>query len=1094
MPTIAEVRQQYPQYGDMSDGDLAGALHRKFYSDLPRAEFDKKIGLSSTAETKPHDQEPADHGLSERQKMSPVEKALSPITGYPATYDRMNKEARDQMSRGVDQLSSGFSSAKENSFDGAWEATKGAANVALGGIGYIASPISAAYRSVAGQPIEDTTGIPREYTEFGLQLATPGLGFPGAGRTAPSVVKAEQAVTSAAPVARPVQDGLAGASERLAATGNPVEVPRAIASDSMAVQRAGQGIRNMPIVGDAIPKATARMGEQLEGAASGIASEYGGGSGPNVAHSIGQRLGTAAEQETAAAKASAAQSDQAVLAAYENSIRGANDTIAGHEAAALTRARQAVGDMSPQDMGETLIARLRQGEREAWANKERLYGIAGNSDAAIDASAVRSLRADVSAALDKDGLFVDATPGSGNLTPAARAMMQDLDNAPVENILKRTPPKTSEPAPSPSITSPKPTAAPQSTEPAPQSLLEFLASKGGLGPDAELSAIGAHSHTVSVEGLGRRKLTRQGGLPLDYAREAAEEAGYLRGDHKGTSTVNDLLDAIDAEMRGQKRYAEGFEGTVGKRASAARSEREQHEYSQHIIRFEDELSAAGHDRLSGDVKHRTIQLMSNEGMKADAAVKRALYQLEQDDKITHSVGNQTTPSVNMQDLENTRKRLNAMSRAATNDADRRAAGRIIRAYDDWLDDAFDKSLFSGSDEALNAYRQARAANADWRTRFGHNSRDDADRVINRIVTGEVTAQEVSNYIVGASKVGSKGVSSRLLTRITEATGGDPEAIGAIRGGVWNRVSSSTEGVTAKSGARVADDINEFFNGSGRDVANRLFTEPQRGIAMAYARALRQGDEARALVSDVAANTRPAAMEVGIGPMQKLANDVLGKSGNRSDEALYSAINSYAKSGARGDVALLSQIVQAIPLKDRGNLAGAMIKDMGVSKRTGQFSPDVFVSTWGTYTPQAKSVLFGMSGPQRIALDDIAAISLRMKEVGSKFGNPSGTAQNVNILALGSALIAAPLTTIAGAVGGAVTAKILSTPIGASSVSKWSRSYERVASLPSPGNIEAFNRATTLLALNVQRDTGVPVKDLIRQLQGPVPVAADDKQK
>jgi hypothetical protein len=32
------------------------------------------------------------------------------------------------------------------------------------------------------------------------------------------------------------------------------------------------------------------------------------------------------------------------------------------------------------------------------------------------------------------------------------------------------------------------------------------------------------------------------------------------------------------------------------------------------------------------------------------------------------------------------------------------------------------------------------------------------------------------------------------------------------------------------------------------------------------------------------------------------------------------------------------------------------------------------------------------------LDDIAMISQRMKEVGSKFGNPSGTAQNVNFFA------------------------------------------------------------------------------------------------
>lgn len=46
MPTIAEVRQQYPQYSDMSDADLAGALHQKFYADMPRSEFDKKVGLS----------------------------------------------------------------------------------------------------------------------------------------------------------------------------------------------------------------------------------------------------------------------------------------------------------------------------------------------------------------------------------------------------------------------------------------------------------------------------------------------------------------------------------------------------------------------------------------------------------------------------------------------------------------------------------------------------------------------------------------------------------------------------------------------------------------------------------------------------------------------------------------------------------------------------------------------------------------------------------------------------------------------------------------------------------------------------------------
>lgn len=45
MASIAEIRKQYPQYEDMSDQQLADALHSKFYSDMPKAEFEQKIGL-----------------------------------------------------------------------------------------------------------------------------------------------------------------------------------------------------------------------------------------------------------------------------------------------------------------------------------------------------------------------------------------------------------------------------------------------------------------------------------------------------------------------------------------------------------------------------------------------------------------------------------------------------------------------------------------------------------------------------------------------------------------------------------------------------------------------------------------------------------------------------------------------------------------------------------------------------------------------------------------------------------------------------------------------------------------------------------------
>jgi hypothetical protein len=42
---IKEIREKYPQYSDLSDVQLADALHKKHYSDLPRNEFFLKVGV-----------------------------------------------------------------------------------------------------------------------------------------------------------------------------------------------------------------------------------------------------------------------------------------------------------------------------------------------------------------------------------------------------------------------------------------------------------------------------------------------------------------------------------------------------------------------------------------------------------------------------------------------------------------------------------------------------------------------------------------------------------------------------------------------------------------------------------------------------------------------------------------------------------------------------------------------------------------------------------------------------------------------------------------------------------------------------------------
>lgn len=49
MATIADIRQQYPQYDDLSDLELAKGFHRQFYSDIPFEQFSTQIGLPVAA-------------------------------------------------------------------------------------------------------------------------------------------------------------------------------------------------------------------------------------------------------------------------------------------------------------------------------------------------------------------------------------------------------------------------------------------------------------------------------------------------------------------------------------------------------------------------------------------------------------------------------------------------------------------------------------------------------------------------------------------------------------------------------------------------------------------------------------------------------------------------------------------------------------------------------------------------------------------------------------------------------------------------------------------------------------------------------------
>ena len=208
MATIAEIREKYPQYSDMPDAALADALHSKFYSDIPKADFYTKIGLNAAP--------PAGEGMpQERTTMQEIMQA-------PAGIYRGFKDVTDTLIKGgasaVDYLAgtNARASVDEAAAQSAreYEKTYGKSTLAGGGrlagnivatapVGAIAAvPLKMA--GVAAPIVESVassgfrTGLaPSSVTTRGIDLGIRGAGGAVTGGASAGLVNPEDTTTGA---------------------------------------------------------------------------------------------------------------------------------------------------------------------------------------------------------------------------------------------------------------------------------------------------------------------------------------------------------------------------------------------------------------------------------------------------------------------------------------------------------------------------------------------------------------------------------------------------------------------------------------------------------------------------------------------------------------------------------------------------------------------------------------------------------------------------------------------------------------------------------------------------------------------------------
>jgi hypothetical protein len=157
--------------------------------------------------------------------------------------------------------------------------------------------------------------------------------------------------------------------------------------------------------------------------------------------------------------------------------------------------------------------------------------------------------------------------------------------------------------------------------PKPVGLLRFLASEGGVKDfGGEVASLDLTNKFVPGSG----RLVREKGMDLDHARLVAAEAGYFPQygsidaamEH---STVNDLLDAMSRESRGEPVYT--LDGQDRADAMAAHGEM-QASYDRAREAVDEHIS----DALPPEIKVRAAEIIFHEKLSPDDALERAIME------------------------------------------------------------------------------------------------------------------------------------------------------------------------------------------------------------------------------------------------------------------------------------------------------------------------------------------------------------------------------------------------------------------------------------------------------------------------------------
>lgn len=184
--------------------------------------------------------------------------------------------------------------------------------------------------------------------------------------------------------------------------------------------------------------------------------------------------------------------------------------------------------------------------------------------------------------------------------------------------------------------------------------------------------------------------------------------------------------------------------------------------------------------------------------------------------------------INLKSLENTRRKLNSFYGAASNDTDKAVINTIRNEFDNWLDDTITKGLASGDPEQLAKLKDARASARDYFSKFKLDPKAadaDAQKVIDKIVSKDLTPVETMNYLFGASKIGENQTAVRVAKKFKDIFGENSDQFNEFRQAAYLRLVQDTQG-NLKPASKIVKEVDELIMGKGSSLTNEIFTPEQ----------------------------------------------------------------------------------------------------------------------------------------------------------------------------------------------------------------------------------------------------------------------------